>query len=328
LPPDIIIIKIQPSFRLQVARHIGHVRNTLLQCLQARHLRPDPCHRFWKRIAQPDQHLKHRQVSIAHRLTHQPGITGRIALKDALEVMQEFRHAFTPKFGRTTQRLRFLIVVIRATADRMMGVMNFANQIGNRQLALMNPGPAGLIGRHQLQSRSERVQDSRNLRDDRTIDADEGRRKRRVQDGRALQSIEQLRHAVLATGHINIIGTGGFECEPDEFAPTLYVGPIVEFDLHVLYPSCFKFLHEHSMEDLDQRYQVRQRKANPDDKDVPVYAKAMIGKTGQFEGVSFIRNKEKASVMTMALAQQVVDWTEARKTRAGEYVTTIICKGQ
>ncbi|MDY7575060.1 hypothetical protein [Actimicrobium sp. CCI2.3] len=82
------------------------------------------------------------------------------------------------------------------------------------------------------------------------------------------------------------------------------------------------------MEDLDQRYQVRQRKANPDEKDVPVYAKAMIGKTGQFEGVSFIRNKDKASVMTMALAQQVVDWTEARKTRAGEYVTTIICKGQ
>lgn len=82
------------------------------------------------------------------------------------------------------------------------------------------------------------------------------------------------------------------------------------------------------MNDLDQRYQVRQRKINPGEKDVPVFAKAMLDKDGKFEGVSFIRNKDKASVMTLALAQQVVAWTEARKTRAGDYLTTIICLGQ
>ena len=82
------------------------------------------------------------------------------------------------------------------------------------------------------------------------------------------------------------------------------------------------------MTDIDQRYLVRQRKAEPTDKDVAVYAKAMLGKDGQFEGVSFIRNKDKASVMTLALAQQVLDWTAARKARAAEYVTTIICVGQ
>ncbi len=82
------------------------------------------------------------------------------------------------------------------------------------------------------------------------------------------------------------------------------------------------------MTDLDQRYLVRQRKSQPTAKDAPVYAKAMLGKEGQFEGVSFIRNKDKASVMTLAMAQQVVDWTAARKARAGEYVTSIICLGQ
>lgn len=82
------------------------------------------------------------------------------------------------------------------------------------------------------------------------------------------------------------------------------------------------------MTDLDQRYLVRQRKSRPTDKDVAVYAKAMLSKDGQFEGVSFIRNKDKASVMTLALAQQVVDWSAARKTRADEYVTSIICLGQ
>ncbi len=82
------------------------------------------------------------------------------------------------------------------------------------------------------------------------------------------------------------------------------------------------------MTDIDQRYLVRQRKTDPTEKAVTVYAKAMLGKDGQFEGVSFIRNKDKASVMTLAMAQQVIDWTAARKTRAAEYVTTIICIGQ
>ena len=82
------------------------------------------------------------------------------------------------------------------------------------------------------------------------------------------------------------------------------------------------------MEEIDQRYLVRQRKRTPTDKDSAVYAKAMIGKTGNFEGVSFIRNKDKASVMTLEMAQQVIDWTAARKARAADYLTTIICVGQ
>lgn len=83
-----------------------------------------------------------------------------------------------------------------------------------------------------------------------------------------------------------------------------------------------------AMPDLDQRYLVRQRKVNPTERDVPVFAKAMLGKDGRFEGVSFIRNKDKASVMTLEMAQQVIAWTEARKTRASEYQTSIICLGQ
>ena len=82
------------------------------------------------------------------------------------------------------------------------------------------------------------------------------------------------------------------------------------------------------MPDIDQRYQVRQRKRNPTDKDVAVYAKAMLSKEGRFEGVSFIRNKDKASIMTLAMAQQVVAWTETHKSQSNAYQTTIICLGQ
>ena len=82
------------------------------------------------------------------------------------------------------------------------------------------------------------------------------------------------------------------------------------------------------MNEIDQRYLVQQRKINATEKDVPVFAKAMRSKTGVFEGVSFIRNKDKASVMTLAEAQEVIDWTTAKKTLAKLYVTTIICKAQ
>ncbi len=80
------------------------------------------------------------------------------------------------------------------------------------------------------------------------------------------------------------------------------------------------------MTDIDIRYQVQQRKIGTGG-EPPVFARAMKSKEGAFEGVSFIRNKDKASVMTLAEAQEVVDWA-AGKLRASQYVTTIICKGQ
>ena len=81
-----------------------------------------------------------------------------------------------------------------------------------------------------------------------------------------------------------------------------------------------------AMTDIDIRYQVQQRK-HADTSAPPVFARIMQSKEGVFEGVSFIRNKDKASVMTLEQAQQVIDWA-AGKPLANQYVTTIICKGQ
>jgi hypothetical protein len=82
------------------------------------------------------------------------------------------------------------------------------------------------------------------------------------------------------------------------------------------------------MTDIDQRYLVQQRKIGDTENNAPVFAKAMRSKTGVFEGVSFIRNKDKASVMTLAEAQQVIDWAVQKKPNAQQYETKIICKGQ
>ncbi len=79
---------------------------------------------------------------------------------------------------------------------------------------------------------------------------------------------------------------------------------------------------------IDQRYLVRQRKISEIDKEIAVYARVMRSKTGAFEGVSFIRNKDKATVMTLPEAEEVLSWAASKKENAKLYVTTIICKGQ
>jgi len=81
------------------------------------------------------------------------------------------------------------------------------------------------------------------------------------------------------------------------------------------------------MESNDQRYLVQQNKISDGDKP-PVFAKVMRSKEGVFEGVSFIKNKEKATVMTVAQAQEVIAWAAKKKSAAHEYATKIICVGQ
>jgi hypothetical protein len=82
------------------------------------------------------------------------------------------------------------------------------------------------------------------------------------------------------------------------------------------------------METKDQRYLVQQNKIADDGKKPPVFARVMRGKDGKFEGVSFIRNKDKATVMTVAEAEEVVRWAAGKKDNAREYATKIICLGQ
>ncbi len=78
------------------------------------------------------------------------------------------------------------------------------------------------------------------------------------------------------------------------------------------------------MTDVEQLYIIQQRKTKAGEKDLPVYAKAMRSKDGVFEGVSFIRNRDKASLMTLAEAQQAVAWARKKKPLAGLYETSIL----
>lgn len=77
------------------------------------------------------------------------------------------------------------------------------------------------------------------------------------------------------------------------------------------------------MESHEQRYMVQQNKINEPNKP-PVFARVMRSKEGVFEGVSFIKNQEKASILTMAQAKEAVAWAAKKKSSAHEYTTKII----
>ena len=82
------------------------------------------------------------------------------------------------------------------------------------------------------------------------------------------------------------------------------------------------------MSELDQRYLVQQNKIVDGESKPPVFAKVMRSKDGVFEGVSFIKSKDKASVLTIEQAQEAIDWANRKKPNAREYQTKIICVGQ
>lgn len=82
------------------------------------------------------------------------------------------------------------------------------------------------------------------------------------------------------------------------------------------------------MSQIDQRYLIQQNKIADGETKPPVFAKVMRSKEGVFEGVSFIKSKDKASVLTIEQANEAIAWAARKKPNAKEYVTKIICLGQ
>ena len=63
----------------------------------------------------------------------------RVALKHPLEVAEIFRDASSDEIGGTAAGFGSLVLVKKGRCDRMMRVMRFIDDIGDRQLQLMGP---------------------------------------------------------------------------------------------------------------------------------------------------------------------------------------------
>jgi hypothetical protein len=111
----------------------------------------------------------------------------------------------------------------------MMGVVNLLHEIHDGQLQLMRPQPVRLGARAQSETRTEIVQYERRLRDYSLARLQERRRVRRPVV--PLHHRHHRRDAALAR-HVDIVRTGLFQREPDEFAAALDLRPVIQFVAH------------------------------------------------------------------------------------------------
>lgn len=88
-----------------------------------------------------------------------------IALQQPPEIAEIFRHPRAPEFIGALFGGLALILVIQRRAERMMGVVNFQHEIGDRELQLMHPQPACFRLRRQTMPRSQIKQDVGGLPD-------------------------------------------------------------------------------------------------------------------------------------------------------------------
>ena len=125
----------------------------------------EPRHRSRKGIAQAGNKLKQRQIAITDPAADEMAVALRVAFENPLKIAEIFRNPVRNKIGGASARFGLLVLVVEARRDRVVRVMRFVDNIGNRQLQLMRPQPPGLIARREAMAATQVEQDVRGLRD-------------------------------------------------------------------------------------------------------------------------------------------------------------------
>jgi hypothetical protein len=118
----------------------------------------------------------------------------------------------------------------------VVGVVRFANEIGERELELVCPEPAGRVAWCETKARPEEEQDVGRLTDDLPAGFQKRRRERRPFDVLAFEMLRERRHAAALLlgdeGSIHVISACVFQREPHVFGAALDTGPVVELVDH------------------------------------------------------------------------------------------------
>ena len=69
-------------------------------------------------------------------------VAGPVALQHPFEIAEIFGRPRFQKIGSAGACFAALVFVVEAAGDRMMRVVNFVDEIGDRQLQLVGPQPA------------------------------------------------------------------------------------------------------------------------------------------------------------------------------------------
>src|SRR5438477_11203643 len=149
MPENALFTERDTALRLQIVNDVRPGGDLVMQRGYARKASFEPRHRTRERIAQPGNELKQRQVAIADPPADQIAVARRVALDDPFEIAEIFRNAVGEKIGGAAARFLPLVLVIEGRGDRLMRIVGFVDDIGDRQLQLMRPEPARLVARRE-----------------------------------------------------------------------------------------------------------------------------------------------------------------------------------
>ena len=115
-----------------------------------------------------------------------------------------------------------------------MGVVRLADEVGDRELELIDPEPHRVLARGEILARAQKEKNVGGLADEKLAAFEERRSEWRMRDALAVEQRQHRRHAVLArpARDVDIVRAGFFEREAHEFAAALDVGPVIEFIAH------------------------------------------------------------------------------------------------
>src|SRR6267143_2619139 len=218
---DPLLVERNAALRAQVFPESWPLGDAVMQFNQVGIISFQSAHGPREGVTQPLDHLEEGQIDVGEG----PEVY-------FLEVLQELWQAFAPEVRRAAFCFGLLVLVIEAAADRVMGIVHLDQPVGDGELQLVQPQPAGLALGRKAETGSEVEQDVRGLGDQQLARAQDRRRERRSLDRRALQHLLHRSHAAHTTRNIDVIGARVLEREANELAAALDGRPVIELVFH------------------------------------------------------------------------------------------------
>src|SRR6516164_10951907 len=156
MPEQAALVERNSPIACEVGLDVRPRRDTAVQIDEARDFTFKLLHPLWKGVAQPLHDLKQRQIDVSESAA---GDVAAVGLQYLLEIAEIFRHPLLPELLGALFCRRALVLEVEAWPERMMGVVNFQHEIGDRKLQLMHPQPCCFRFRRKPMPRAEIKQD-------------------------------------------------------------------------------------------------------------------------------------------------------------------------
>src|SRR5271165_320468 len=224
------------SLRRQVGGHVRARRDGRRERGQRGIALVGAGHRAREGVSQARPDLEQREVDRREDVADGVRRPGGIVVEHALEVAEVLRQPMAQKRGGARLRLISLFLVVERARDRMMGVVNLIDEIGDGKLLSVGEDARSLV----VGRKAEFWPDVGDMRHDHVAVAQEWRREWGTRSGIALKHRHQRPHAAAASYRlardVDIRRLGLLERKSYKLAAPLNARPVEKFVGHRLSP--------------------------------------------------------------------------------------------